>query len=124
MNDGLAVLKEIGAQKIHNDTHISREYVQSIIHGSFEGLSSVHFVGFVSILEREYNIDLSELKAKGKEYFAEENIHSDKVKKVFVVPTQTNNNAKIYIWLGILIFLSVVYYTFGYLSSVEPTLSD
>jgi acyl carrier protein len=57
-----------------------------MLHETFDGLNSVQFVGFISILEREYNINLSELKAKGLEHFSEIKSKSTKPKKVFVVP--------------------------------------
>lgn len=121
MNNGLDTLKEIGAQKIHNETHISREYVQSIIHRSFEGLNRVQFLGFISILEREYNVDLSELKASGLDHFKDDNANPDEPHKVFVVSDKKKNNSTVYILLGSLIFISVAYYTFVYLSSISPT---
>jgi hypothetical protein len=46
MNSDLNKLKEIGAQKIYEQTHVSKEHVQSILHSSFEGLSKVQFFRF------------------------------------------------------------------------------
>jgi len=122
MNDGLNVLKEIGAQRIHKETHISKEYVQAVIHENFDGLNSVQFIGFISILEREYHVDLSELKAKGISYFQEIAPENKEPKKVFVAPKRKTSYAKLYITLGIIIFLSFIYYTFVYLSSLTPSL--
>jgi len=121
MEESLRILKEIGAQRIHNDTHISKDYVQAIIHESFEGLSSVQFVGFVSILEREYNVDLSELTRKGRAYFQEIDEKSDEVQKVFVTPKKKENNSGIYIILALVVFASVAYYSFGYLSEMAQS---
>ncbi len=117
MTNSLEILKEIGAQRIHKETHISREYVQAIIHENFDDLSSVQFAGFVSILEREYSLDLFELKAKGKAYFDEEKSKSPEVKKVFVVPKRKKSYAKVYTSLVILVFASFAYYLFIYLAS-------
>ncbi len=117
MSESLNILKELGAQKIHKETHITKEYIQAIIHETFDGMNSVQFIGFISILEREYKIDLSDLKAKGEEYFNEENAKSTEVKKVFVVPTKKKSYVALYISLVILIFLSFVYYIFIYLAS-------
>ena len=122
MNDDLKILKDIGAQRIHNETHISREYVQAIIHETFDGLQSVQFVGFVSILEREYHVDLSDLKAKGLEYFRDEDEKSDKVKKVFITPKKKKSNSTMYVVLGIILFSSLIYYTFNYINSATPTI--
>ena len=88
MSDGLDKLKAIGAQKIHEKTHIARIHVQAILHNSFEGITKIQFLGFISILEREYSVKLDELKARGLEYFGgETSQESDDIEPhVFVTP--------------------------------------
>jgi len=120
MSEGLEILKELGAQKIHKETHISKEHIQAILHESFEGLQPVQFVGFISILEREYEIELDELKNKGINYFNEKKSTSTEPKKVFVVPKRQKNYTPVYIILAAVIFLSFIYYKFSYLD-VENT---
>ena len=117
MSESLNILKELGAQKIHKETHITKEYIQAIIHETFYGMNSVQFMGFISILEREYKLDLSDLKAKGEEYFNEEDAKSTEVKKVFIVPTKKKSYVAFYFSLVILVFLSFIYYIFVYLAS-------
>ena len=73
MSEALERLKDIGAQKIYEDTHIPVEHVQAILYESFEGLNKIQFVGFVSILEREYAEDLSGVRSRGLEYFDDTN---------------------------------------------------
>lgn len=119
MSDGLKVLRDIGAQTIHNETHISREYVQAIIHETFDGIQSVQFMGFVSILERDYKVDLSELKAKAKIHFQDENEKLEKSEQIFVSPTKKTSYTKMYMFLGIVLFLS-----FMYVSSIAPELGQ
>jgi len=60
---GLEKLKKIGAHKIFEQTHISKKYVQDILNEDFSSLNKVQFSGFISILEREYHVDLAELNA-------------------------------------------------------------
>jgi hypothetical protein len=62
MSDGFEQLKALGVEKVHEETHISRKNVEGIFNKSFEGMNQVQFAGFISILEREYAFDLSELK--------------------------------------------------------------
>ena len=119
MEESLKILKEIGAQKIHKDTHISKEYVQAIIHGSVEGLHPVQLSGFISILEREYDVDLSELKRQAKEQL--QRVASSSERKVFVAPVKQKNNSIVYTILLIAIFLAAGYYSFVYLSSMATT---
>lgn len=69
MSEDFEKLKKFGAQKIHDDTHISVVHAQAILHESFADMNSVQLFGFISILEREYALDLSELREKAKEHF-------------------------------------------------------
>jgi len=118
MEEGLKVLKDIGAQQIHKDTHISKEHVQALIHGSCEGLNKIQFQGFVSILEKQYKVDLSDLKLKGKEHFEDVASKSKEDTHVFVTPEKEQNLAPLYMILAIIVFVSVAYYSFGYLRSM------
>ncbi len=121
MNDNLQVLREIGAQKIHSDTHISREFVQALIHESFEDLQSVQFFGFVSIIEKTYGLDLEELKVKARAYFYDEDSKSKEEKKIFVVAKKKKNNIVLSMFLIFLVFLFFLYYLFVYVNSLEET---
>lgn len=111
MSDGLEQLRNIGAQKIHEKTHISREHVQAVLHETFDGLNKIQFLGFISILEREYGVDLKDLKAKGLshfDYIVEEPIHVNT--KVFTQPRKKKYYTYLYITLAVLVFILFSYY--------------
>ena len=111
MSDGLEQLRNIGAQKIHEKTHISREHVQAVLHETFDGLNKIQFLGFISILEREYNVNLKDLKAKGLshfDYIVEEPIHVNT--KVFTQPRKKKYYTYLYLSLAILVFILFSYY--------------
>jgi hypothetical protein len=55
-------LQSLGTEKIHEQTHISRDKVELLIGKVYGEIGRVQFMGYVSILEREYGIDLSEIK--------------------------------------------------------------
>lgn len=122
MSSSLDILKEIGANSIHKTTHISKEYIQAIIHENFDGISSIQFSGFISIVEREYNVDLSELRAKGDAHFKELKGENPERKKIFVIPKRKKSYVKTYITLLIAIFLSFLYYILIYSTSLMPTI--
>jgi hypothetical protein len=107
MSDPIQKLKSIGAQKIYEDTHIALVYVKSVINENFDGLNRVQFVGFVSILEREYDLDLSALKAKGLIFFDAQEPNDKNSKGVFVVPKRKQKMTYIYIAIVAIIFLIV-----------------
>ena len=58
---GLEKLREIGTHKIFERTHIAKKFVEDILNENFSSMNRVQFAGFLSILEREYNLDLHEL---------------------------------------------------------------
>ncbi|MDP3588795.1 MAG: hypothetical protein Q8R58_12160 [Sulfuricurvum sp.] len=57
-------LQELGASSIHERTHISRVKVEQVLDKSFDQLNRVQFMGFISILEREYGINLESLRSE------------------------------------------------------------
>ncbi len=118
MNEDFQKLKDIGAQKIHEATHISKQHIQSILNESFENMSKVQFLGFISILEREFNVQLDDLKERGKEYFGGASLEQEEEEpKVFVAPAQKKNYTKLYIGIAAVIFLFVAIFTLSNISS-------
>ncbi|HEX5624360.1 MAG TPA: hypothetical protein VFX57_07975 [Sulfuricurvum sp.] len=61
-------LQNMGTNVIHEQTHIARHKLESMLNKSFGELTRVQFMGFVSILEREYGIDLSTLRDEYNQY--------------------------------------------------------
>ncbi len=121
MSEELDFLRELGAQKIYEETHISLKHAQSVIHESFEGLTKVQFLGFISILEREYKQDLSTLKEKGLAYFEDEPVKEVSTTSVFVEPVRAKSPTPIYILIALFVFILVAYFTIGGDSSTSDT---
>ena len=108
MSEDFDKLKEVGAQKIHEVTHISRVHVEAILHDNFDNISKVQLFGFISILEREYALDLSNLKNRAVKHFdahVEESNEQEKI-NVFQSSKKKINLTPIYIAIVIVIFAS------------------
>lgn len=75
--DGFSKLKELGSKTIASDTHIQVAHVESILNKEFEQFQKPQFFGFLSILEREYKVDLSPLKQEYLFARAEEEINNE-----------------------------------------------
>lgn len=120
MSEGLEALKDIGVQKIHEATHISRVHVQAFLHQCFDDMTKIQFLGFVSILEREYGVDLSDIKAKALEDFDAVTLKTQEedVAKVFVSKKKRNLTI-IYIATAIVIFVAFAMLTIT--NSDSPT---
>ncbi len=70
-------LQEIGSKEISRATHIPMAHIERMLNKEFDSFQQPQFFGFLSILEREYKIDLSALKqeflfARAKEVIAKE----------------------------------------------------
>ncbi|OIP53844.1 MAG: hypothetical protein AUK54_07725 [Helicobacteraceae bacterium CG2_30_36_10] len=119
MSQAIEKLKEIGAQKIHETTHISKLYIQGMLHETLDDMNRIQFFGFISILEREYHIDLAHLREKGNKYFNEISHIEDSKNKIFAAPKKKTNYSLFYITIAVLIFIAVTAFTITNFSSAQ-----
>lgn len=86
-------LQSLGANALHEQTHIARSKLELLLNKSFADLTRVQFMGFVSILEREYGIDLSGIRQEYDEFMQ---IHMDVVieKKSVILQAQSRSRQK------------------------------
>ncbi len=100
---GIEKLRDIGANKIFEQTHIAKKFVEDILNGNFASMNKIQFAGFISILEREYNVDLHELRETYNDKFNK----SESTKgEPFVISAQESEknaeNKKLYIAGGLI----------------------
>jgi hypothetical protein len=74
-------LQELGIASIHEQTHISRAKLTLLFDKSFDEITRMQFMGFLSILEREYALDLTPLR---EEYDAH---HAVKIEESSILET-------------------------------------
>jgi len=55
-------LKRIGATAIQEKTHIAMRNIELILEEDFEKIPRIQFMGFLTIIEREFELDLSKLR--------------------------------------------------------------
>lgn len=65
------ILEENSIKAISQKTKISEENLQNLLHANFATLQKIKALGFISILEREYQADLMALRAEALEYYCE-----------------------------------------------------
>ena len=92
MSYGFERLKEIGISKIHKDTHISMVNLKYILNEEFDKINKVQFYGFMSILEREYDLDLSGLKSDTLEHYSKTSKMIEDVDENMFVATSTKKS--------------------------------
>jgi len=106
MSYGFERLKEIGMTKIHKETHISLSNLKMILNADFEKIPKVQLSGFISILEREYNLDLSNLRADVLDHREEKNIVEDE-ENIFTPEETPTKFPKIYIAALIVLLVAI-----------------
>lgn len=120
MSEELSGLQSLGAQKIYEQTHIPVQSVQAILHHSFEEFSKVQFLGFISILEREYKTQLPELRAEALAYF-DANKEAENNGRLFIEPKKKRSFTTFYIFLALVIFIAVLTYSFNRTPEIPKT---
>ncbi len=89
--NALEQLQEIGAQRIADTTHIPIAHVENLLHERYEGFQKPQFFGFLSILEREFKVDLSDVR---QAYLASLNQEKVVVEKP-VKPVESGSNLSV-----------------------------
>lgn len=109
MNEGYETLKKIGVQKIHEQTHISSVHIEALLNDGFDDMTKIQFLGFISILEREYGVNLDDLKDKALLHFSQNSENSNEKAKVFLSANKKRNLTPIYITIAVIIFAVFIY---------------
>ncbi len=114
MSEDLERLKEIGLHNINKDTHISLRHIKQLLEENFESLNKVQVFGFISILEREYHLNLKDLKNDVNEYFLNQPSTVNDNHSVFVVASKSKNMKTTYLSLVFIIFAIVTFLSVTY----------
>lgn len=67
------ILEENSIKEISKKTNISEDNIEMLLASDFDNLKKVKTLGFISILEREYKIDLSTLREQAFTYYTDYN---------------------------------------------------
>jgi hypothetical protein len=112
MSEALEKLQNIGVEAIHKKTHIPSLFIEAILQKDFQKLSKIQLSGFITILQREYNVDLQELKQEAQAYYEEHEIPKEKEQShIFISPKEPQNYTPFYIAFAILVFLIALWFT-------------
>ncbi len=114
--DGIEFLKQEGLDKVSNKTFINQENLTYLLDKDFEKLHQTKAIGFIQILEREYPVDLSELRSEYLNY-----IRLNKPKDKYLVvdeyyDDESNSNIKKYLPYALLL-LGLVFALYMFFSS-------
>ncbi len=106
------ILEENSTKAISKKTNISESNIELLLAKEFDRLKRVKTFGFISILEREYKVDLSALKQEAEEYYAQ---YHQKESVTLGLPMQEEKKGKsklfLLIVLGLLGYASWYFFT-------------
>lgn len=114
-------LRKLGAVEISAQTHISRENIEALLESRVEKFNAVQLQGFISILEREYDVDLSELRTQFTAEQAEEEAAPDEKSDPFMISVKEEKRRKRYMnVLAMLLILIIIAAVYALLPDAKP----
>jgi cytoskeletal protein RodZ len=108
MSETLKKLHEIGIDAIHAKTHISIHSLKAILEERFEDISHIQYTGFLSIMEADLHMDMSELRDAYQKFREDTGQDSDE-RELFITTPKEPKNYKALIISSISILLIVLF---------------
>lgn len=108
------ILDENTVKAISAKTNIAEDNLEVLIASEFDKINRVKTLGFIAILEREYNADLSKLKEEAIAYY---NAHSvdGHVTLGMPLPEEKKGKSKWFMLLVLLMIVYAIWYAFTHL---------
>jgi hypothetical protein len=107
------ILEENSVKAISKKTNISEDNVEALISENFEYLAKAKALGFISILERDFNLDLAKFKEKALEYYETHDIADQSIAIGLPVMEEKKGRSKwvLVLMLGLLAYASWYFVT-------------
>ncbi len=101
--DGIEKLKEIGLKEVSDKTFINLENLTALLEKDFAKLNQTKALGFIQILQREFGVDLSELKKEYLQFNGADKKVKEHHKSVEIVDNDEEKSKKLlpYLLLGV-----------------------
>jgi hypothetical protein len=112
MSEGLEKLLSIGIDKVQEQTHITKYHIDAVLNERFEDMSKVQFLGFISIFQREYGIELKDLKQRGLEFYNQKITTISEDSTIFISKEKKQSTNFIYAAVVIILFLVILAISF------------
>ncbi|QOG12325.1 hypothetical protein [Arcobacter sp. FWKO B] len=103
-------LKGMRVDDIYNKTYLAHKNIEAILNKEFDKLNKFKTTGFIGILEKSYNLDLSELKKEAEDYYnkLEEDANIALLKTQEEEPVKTYDKRLVWIFAGVVFVLILV----------------
>ncbi|MCK4442791.1 MAG: hypothetical protein KAU90_12355 [Sulfurovaceae bacterium] len=106
------LIKSEGLEVVSEKTNISENNLNKLVNLDFEGLNRVKALGFLSILRREYGIELDTIEDSIKSYFVE-HVPDDSEPVLVSVDREEDKSYEFLKWIIILAILGVFWYLYS-----------
>jgi len=101
------ILEENTVNAISTKTNIAEDNIDALIAADFEKIKRVQAMGFISIIEREYDADLSALREQALEYYNAHN--TDERVTLGIPPVSAEEKKGRSKWFMLIVFLLIMY---------------
>jgi len=105
------LIKDEGLEGVSEQTNISIDNLKKLVDLDFEGLNRVKALGFLSILRREYGLELDTIEDSIKSYFIEHS--TDNSEPVLVSVDKEEKNPEFLKWIIIFAILGGIWYLYS-----------
>jgi len=122
------ILEENSIKTISQKTKIPEENLENLVGKNFERLKKVTTLGFISIIEREYNADLSSLREEAHSYYAQRGEDKSNTLGMPIVK-EKKGNSKFFMFVILALLVYATWYFFTqfdkkYLSQMIPFIDE
>ncbi len=126
LEESVDYLKKIGLKKVSNKTFINEEDLGSFLEGDFTNINRTKALGFIKILEREYPVNLQELRQAYISYYQQ---NRQKRKEKLIVEAQGEKEdawKKHLLWLipSLLLIAGILFFIFSDNDSLSELETD
>lgn len=113
-------LQALGTERIHEKTHISRDKVELILNKSYSEIGQVQFMGFMSILEREFGVDLGDIRREYMDHWQQHAASVPPKQSAILQPPSNTKQKQMAIGGALIVLLLVGGYLLQSILSNEP----
>ncbi len=107
------LIERDGIESVSQLTNISVENLKFLSEEKFSKLNRVRALGFIKILDRDYDLELDDLTFKIKEYFEDSELEMGNEVVVLSSDSRDNNGFGFFNWLLILGLLYALWYVYN-----------
>ena len=114
------ILDENTVRAVSAKTNISEDNIEALSTSEFSKINRVKTMGFISILEREYRMDLSKLKEEALAYY-NTHVEDPSITLGLPLPEEKKGKSKWFMLLVLLMIVYAIWYAFTHLDKEKLT---